>query len=225
MADTNAMRELIVDTALALGGARSWEAVRLHEVADAAGITLEDVRQHFREKEEVVDAWFDRADRAMLLAAEDPAFAALTVRERLHLLVMTWLATLAPHRRVTRQMIYGKMEPGHVHIQIPGLMRVSRTVQWMREAARHDATYVRRALEETAMTSIYLMTFFYWMRDESPESANTARFLDGWLARAESAALRLYAGGAGPAPAKPPADESTSAAEGEAQTDRKGAKA
>jgi ubiquinone biosynthesis protein COQ9 len=134
----------------------------------------------------------------MLRAAEDPAFAELTVRERLHRLIMTWLATLAPHRRVTRQMIYGKMEPGHIHIQIPGLMRVSRTVQWMREAARQDATYLRRALEETALTTIYLMTFFYWMRDESPDSADTARFLDGWLARAESAAQRLYAGGATP---------------------------
>lgn len=204
MTDTAAIRDLIVDTALALAAERPWEAVRLHDVADAAGITLDDVRRHFREKEDVVDAWFDRADSAMLRAAEDVAFDALTVRERLHRLIMTWLAALAPHRKATREMIYGRLEPGHVHIQIPGLMRVSRTVQWMREAARQDATFLRRALEETALTSIYLMTFFYWMRDDSPDAASTGRFLDGWLARAESAALRLSAGSARPDPMKPP---------------------
>jgi ubiquinone biosynthesis protein COQ9 len=198
--DTPDVRDLIVDTALELAAQRPWEAVRLHDVATAAGITLEDVRLHFREKEDLVDAWFDRADSAMLRAAQDSGFAALTVRQKLHLLIMTWLAALAPHRKATREMIYGKMEPGHIHIQIPGLMRVSRTVQWMREAAHQDATYVRRALEETALTSIYLMTFFYWMCDDSPGTERTARFLDGWLARAESAAQRLSAGSAGARP-------------------------
>lgn len=206
MTDTPAVRDLIVDTALELAAQRSWEAVRLHEVAAAAGLTLEDVRLHFREKEDVVDAWFDRADSAMLRAAESPGFAVLTVRQRLHLLIMTWLAALAPYRKVTREMIYGKLEPGHIHIQFPGLMRVSRTVQWMREAARQDATYLRRALEETALTSIYLMTFFYWMRDQSADAVRTAGFLDGWLARAESAAQRLFVGGTKRDPMKPPMD-------------------
>lgn len=202
MAARPEVRDLIVDTALALGAQRSWEAVRLHDVAAAAGLTLEDVRLYFREKEDVVDAWFDRADSAMLKAAEDPAFADLTVRARLHLLIMAWLAALAPHRRVTRQMIYGRLEPGHVHIQVPGLMRVSRTVQWMREAARQDATYLRRALEESALTNIYLMTFFYWMRDDSENSVRTAAFLDGWLARAERAAQRLFAASTRPGSAQ-----------------------
>ena len=71
-------------------------------------------------------------------------------------------------------------------------MRVSRTVQWMRECAHRDATFVRRALEETGLTSIYLMTFFYWMNDNSPGSASTERFLDGWLAMAERVDHAVY---------------------------------
>ena len=73
-------------------------------------------------------------------------------------------------------MIYGKMEPGHLHVQIPGVLRISRTVQWIREAAQLDATYVRRALEETGLTSIYLMTFFYWMKDDTPKSEKNKSF-------------------------------------------------
>lgn len=175
----------IVGAAIALGEQDSWEAVRLHDVAAALGITLDEVRRYFREKEDIVDAWFDRADAAMLRETEAAAFFESTPRQRLQRLIMTWLGALAPHRKVTRQMIYGKLEPGHLHIQIPGLMRISRTVQWMREAAHRDATYMRRALEETGLTTIYLMTFFYWMNDDSPGAASTDRFLDGWLALAE----------------------------------------
>jgi hypothetical protein len=102
---------------------------------------------------------------------------------------MHWLTALSPRRRVTRQMILGKLEPGHLHIQIPGLLRVSRTVQWMREAAQRDtASMMQRALEETATTSIYLMTFVHWMADDSPQSARTAAFLDQRLKEAETLA-------------------------------------
>lgn len=185
MAAATELRVRIVDAAIELAEHRSWEAVRLHDVAAALGISLDQVRLHFREKEDLTDAWFDRADSAMLCAAEAADFWVLPTRERLQRLIMAWLGALAPHRKVTREMICGKLEPGHLHIQIPGLMRVSRTVQWIREAAHRDATYLRRALEETALTTIYLLTFFYWMRDESPASAATSRLLEHCLTEAE----------------------------------------
>lgn len=180
------MRDKIVDAALELAETRSWEAVRLHDIADSLGMTLDEVRAHFREKEDVVDAWFDRADRALLSLREDGEFLALAPRLKLQRLLMSWLGALSNHRRATRQMIFAKMEPGHIHIQIPGLLRVSRTVQWMREAAHRDATYLRRALEETGLTSIYLATFFYWMNDSSPESSRTSEFLSRLLGAAET---------------------------------------
>jgi AcrR family transcriptional regulator len=185
----------IVDAAIQLAEERAWETVRLHDVATGLNISLDDIRRHFREKEDIVDAWFDRADSAMLREAEAPGFLELTPRERIRRLIMAWLCALAAHRKVTRQMIYGKLEPGHLHIQIPGLMRVSRTVQWIREAARRDATYVRRALEETGLTTIYLTTFFHWMNDASPGSIRTERFLDGCLGFAERIDRAVWSGG------------------------------
>jgi ubiquinone biosynthesis protein COQ9 len=176
-----ATTDQIVDTAVELAEQKSWEALRLHDVAATLGISLEDVRAHFREKEDIVDAWFERADSAMLKAAQVSDFFYLTPRQRLHRLIMTWLGALYPYRKTTRQMIYGKLEPGHIHIQVPGLMRISRTVQWMREAAGRDATYVRRALEETGLTTIYLAAFFHWMNDNSSGSTRTSRFLEGCL--------------------------------------------
>lgn len=186
------LREAVVDTAVTIAERSSWEAVRLFDVAAELGTSLDDIRAYFREKEDLVDAWFDRADSQMLKAAESVGFLSLSPRERLHHLIMASLDALAAHRKVTRQMIGAKLEPGHLHIQIPAVMRISRTVQWMREAAQRDATFVRRALEETALTTIYLATFTYWMRDESENSQRTRDFLERKLHVAESLDRLIY---------------------------------
>jgi AcrR family transcriptional regulator len=198
------LSQRIIDAAIVLAEHGSWETVRLHAVAARLGVSLDDIRGVFREKEDIVEAYFDRADEAMLRAAEAPGFFDLPTRVRLHRVIMAWLEALAPHRRVTRQMIGGKLEPGHLHIQIPGLLRISRTVQWMREAAYRDASYLRRALEEVATTSIYLATFCYWMGDGSPDSTDTRRFLDRLLGIAEGASHAVFGPGARP---HPPAGE------------------
>ncbi len=181
---TSSLRERIVDSALMLAARGSWEALRLSDVAAELKITLEDVRLHFREKEEIVDAWFDRADQAMLRAGADSELMTLTPRTRLHRLLMVWLNALATHKKVTRQMIVNKFEPGHLHYQWAGLLRVSRTVQWWREAARRNAVLPRRAVEESVLTSIYLAVFARWLVDDSENARDTAALLDTLLAGA-----------------------------------------
>ncbi|MFO7642177.1 MAG: TetR/AcrR family transcriptional regulator [Candidatus Competibacteraceae bacterium] len=181
----------IVDTAVALAEQRSWEAIRLYEVAAAAGLTLDDIRQHFREKEDLVGAWFDRADAAMLREAATPECARLPTRQRLHRVIMIWLDALQPQRRVTREMIRGQCEFGHLHVQIPAILRISRTVQWMREAAGLRDAGIRRALAETVLTSIYVTTFIYWLWDNSTDSARTRDLLDSLLEKAEFLAGRV----------------------------------
>jgi AcrR family transcriptional regulator len=190
-ANSSDLAARILDTAVALAEQRSWESIRLHEVAAAAGITLDDIRQHFREKDELIDAWFDRADAAMLRLAAEPEMGELPARERLRRLMMGWLDALEPHHRVTRQMILAKCEPGHIHIQIPALMRISRTVQWMREGALLQDASLRRAIAETVTTSIYLATFMCWLSDDPVGSRRAARLLDRLLSVAERAALTI----------------------------------
>lgn len=178
-------RERFVDAALALAANGDWEAVRLADVADATGGTLADIREYFREKEELADAVFERADRAMLEAAARPEVQAMAPVQRLHHLLMSWLEPLAPHRRAIRQILRNKLEPGHLHVQFPALLRISRTVQWLREGAGRRATFAHRAIEESVLTSIYLTTVIRWLGDESPGAEHTARLLRRLLERAE----------------------------------------
>ncbi len=179
------LRDQIVDAAIYLAEAGDWEAIRLYDVAARLGLSLDEIRQEFSEKDELIDAWFDRADSAMLQDATSPEFYRLSRKERFGWAMMAWLDALTVHRRITRQMILSKLEPGHIHIQFPGLMRVSRTVQWMREAAGYDVSFPRRAVEEVAHTGVYLATFAYWMSDDSPQSERTRHFLTRQLDRSD----------------------------------------
>lgn len=188
------LRERLVDAALELAEHQGWEAVRLHQVAAACGIGLDAVRTQFREKDDLIDAWLDRADTAMLQHFDRGGVDDLRPRERIRELILVWLEALAPHRRVTREMIRHKMEPGHIHVQFPALLRISRSVQWIREGALLDAPLPRRALEETAMTALFVKTFLCWLGDESEDFSRTRRRLDRNLYWLESAA-RLTPGG------------------------------
>ena len=190
---TTSLRDRILDTALELAEQSSWESLYLHQVAGALGITLDDLHEQFSVKDELVEAWYDRADCAMLQAAQAPEFESLSVRERLHTLIMAWLDVLARHKTVSRDMLLYKLEPAHVHLQVQGVLRISRTVQWIREAALLDSTHMQRIAEEIGLTGIYLNTFVYWMFDRSDAQEKTRRFLDRKLARAERLAGSLFA--------------------------------
>lgn len=184
-------RRRILDAALALGEQRGWDAVHLHEVASAAGVTLAELLRHFEHKDALAEAWFDRADAALHALPQSPGWQALRPRDRVHRAVFAWLDALAAHRRLTFQMLRYKFQPEHLHLQAQGIVRISRTVQAMREVAGLPEVGWRRELGEAALTSIYLSTFARWLADGSPGASATHAFLDGLLARAERAALGL----------------------------------
>jgi ubiquinone biosynthesis protein COQ9 len=203
----------ILNKALEIAEASSWETLHLYDIAATLNISLDQVREHYQQKDDLVEAWFDRADSAMLRDAASPEFAQLSGRERIHRVIMTWLQALGERRRVTAEMLCYKLEFGHVHLQVLGIMRVSRTVQWFREAAHQKAAHFQRILEEVGLTSIYLATFAYWLRDDSPGSENTGRFLDGLLRQADALSgslKRVLVGNAGvrppPVPERPDID-------------------
>lgn len=171
----------IVDQAVVLASRSSWETLRLHDVAIALNISLSDIYLCFADKEQIIDAWFDRADRNMLQLSETDHFARLSVVQQVEELMLAWLAPLATQQIVTRQMILSKLEPGHLHSQFPALIRISRTVQWLREASQQTSRFPVRAIDETVMTAIYLRTFCCWLTDRTADFQQTQQLLNKQL--------------------------------------------
>ena len=182
----------ILDTALQLAEEKSWERLRLQDIAHQLNISLDDIRSLYAQKDDLVEAWFDRADSSMLQAAASPEVKQLDMPAKLHLIIMAWLDALAPYRQVTTDMLWYKLEPAHLHLQIQGMLRISRTVQWFREAAEQDSTHLRRILEEVGLTSIYVATFLHWMNDTSEQQQRTRDFLANRLNDAQNCANQLW---------------------------------
>ena len=185
------LEDKILQTALSMAERQAWEAIHLHEIAAKLGISLDQIRSYYPQKDDLVEAWFDRADHAVLDNIPTEEFLQLTDIERLHRIMMTWFETLARYRRVTRDMLRYKLEFGHIHLQVLGIMRISRTVQWFREAAQQNSTDLIRILEEVGTTGIFLMSFSRWLYDDSPGFQTTRSFLDTLLQQAEKCAQVL----------------------------------
>ena len=171
----------ILDSTLRLADVCGWERLHLFDVAADLGVGLDSIASHYREKDQLVEAWFDRADQAMLAHAKAADLLPLTPAKRLEELLLAWLASLAAHRAVTGQMLLYKLEPGHVHLQIGGLLRISRTVQWWREAAQRETLHLRRIAEESLLTGVYLRCFIHWLRHPEQDPAEFRALLRSQL--------------------------------------------
>ncbi|MGF1610179.1 MAG: hypothetical protein ACFCUQ_12340 [Kiloniellales bacterium] len=190
-AGDRALDERILEAALGRAEAVGWDKLRLHDVAEQLDISLADVVAHYRDLDAVTDAWFAKGWRAML-APPPSGFSAQPAEERLHVMMMRWFDGLAAHRRVTGEMLGTKLYPSHPHHWVPMIFNLSRTIQWLREAALLDAGGARRQVEEVGLTALFLATLGVWLRDESDGQERTRDWLHGRLAFCDRAMVRLW---------------------------------
>lgn len=170
----------IVDAAVARAERVGWDATRLADVAADLGLALPEVLEHFRDKDALADAWFLRAMDAML--AEADRVRRRPAGERVEALLLAWFAALARSRKVSAQMIRAKLYPAHPHHWVPLIFSLSRTVQWLRDAARLEAAGLRRQAEEIGLSALLLGALAVFCRDGSAGHARTKTFLKSGLA-------------------------------------------
>lgn len=176
----------ILDAALRRAAITGWDALRLYEVADDLGVSLAELARHVADKQALGQLLFDRADQALLACASIPLWRDRPAAQRLEVSLMAWFQPLSPHREQVRQILRYQLQPDHLHLQVQGVLRVSRTVQWWRETSRLPVTGFKRELLEVALTATYLATVAFWLRDDSTDHAATRR----WLARSLTLSTR-----------------------------------
>lgn len=168
-----------------------WDAVRMHDVAREAALPLADLLALFPDRDAIAEGFFDLADQALVATGRQAGWARLPPRVRVGQAITAWLDALGTHRGVVRGMLGYKLRPEHLHLQARGVMRISRTVQTIREVALLPAVGWRREVEEAALTSISLATFTCWLADPTPRAQRTRRLLDTLLSVAERGATWL----------------------------------
>jgi AcrR family transcriptional regulator len=173
------LTDRIVDAALAIAEEKgSWSAVRLHEVADRLSVPTPQILEHYRDLDAVADAWFLRGLKAMV--GPKPAdFLENPEWRRVEICLLAWFDTLSEHRRVTAQILRGKLHLSHPHHWVPMVFNLSRAIQWLREAAQLRAVYGTRQAqrEEIGLTALFVGALLIWTRDETEGQERTKRFL------------------------------------------------
>jgi hypothetical protein len=158
-------------------GPRSY-MLRLHDVADRLSVPTPKVLDEYRDLDAIADAWFLRGLKAMV--GPKPAdFMDQPEWRRVEICMLAWFDKPAEHRAVSAQILKGKLHLSHPHHWVPMIFSLSRTIQWLREAAQLPAVYGshRAQREEVGLTALFLGALMIWTRDKTASQERTRRFL------------------------------------------------
>ncbi|MBM3535053.1 MAG: TetR family transcriptional regulator [Alphaproteobacteria bacterium] len=156
--------DAILDAALALADEIGWPNVTARAIGARLGGGPDLVHAHFRDLNEVADAWFRRA---LATTLTDPADTSLPFADRLTRIFTRWLDALSPHRQASLDMIQAKLYPSHPHHWVPLVFNLSRLVQWMLDAAECPATGRRRQATEIAVSALVPAALWRWRRGDN----------------------------------------------------------
>jgi ubiquinone biosynthesis protein COQ9 len=128
---------------------------------------------------DMIELFFDLADRTMEAVADDPDFAALRMTARVRALVLGRLDALAPQREAVRRAMAVLATPRHGRVAARSLARTVDTVWRLAGDTSTDASwYSKRAM----LAGVCVATALFWLRDTDPDATATRAFLDRRLA-------------------------------------------
>ena len=173
---------LIVDSALELAASRGWAETSLGDIAEAAGLTLAQLRGTYPSKTAIIAAYTTRIDETVLNDI-DPELADKTSRERLFDVLMKRFDAMNPHKEAVRSIL--RASTSDVEALARGPLSLYRSMRWMMEAANISSSGVRGQLRIKGLALIYLAVLRSWFNDDSEDISRTMASLDRQLQRAE----------------------------------------
>lgn len=178
----------IVTAALDLIPERGWAALSLPDVAEKAGVPLDEMRRIFPCKASLLTGmagWVETRARETPAAFEDED----TIRDRLFELLMERLDILADHRLAVAAILRDlQRAPFSVLPAVPALLR---HVGGILEEAGVATGLPAGPLRCKGLAGVWLATIAVWVDDDSPDNARTMAALDRNLRRVEPLAQML----------------------------------
>ena len=124
---------------------------------------------------EMLDAWFDAIDKAMLDAFPPERIAAIKVRERIRELILFRFEALRPHREALRRALSILALPQN----LPDAARLAwRAADRVWRVAGDTATDFNHYSKRAILVGVYGSTTLVFLDDESADLALTRAFLD-----------------------------------------------
>jgi ubiquinone biosynthesis protein COQ9 len=182
MFDDFSKRSKAVRAALDLAATRGWRDVTLTDIAQAAGISLADLRREFISKNDIIRAFQKEVD-AEVLAKARPATETQSPRDRLFDIVMTRFELMTPHKAALRRIsAYLCCRPGEASTVLCSSLA---SQYWMLAGAGAKLDGPGGALRVAGLAGIYANVFQVWLDDPSPSLDKTMAALDKRLTKGE----------------------------------------
>lgn len=178
MIDTLTAKGRIVAALLRLAGERKWDEITMVDIAEAAGMTLLEVRKEFTRKAEMLSSFGHMVDEEVMRRAPKRPSAQST-RDAIFDVVMSRFDVLQPYRAAMKSASEGGALDGSV---LKSLMR-SQSV--MLQAAGVDTEGPAGAVRVAGMAAAFTRTFGTWLDDTDPGMARTMATLDRQLRSGE----------------------------------------
>jgi AcrR family transcriptional regulator len=175
-------RDKIIAAFLGLLAEKRIEQIGFAEIAETAGVTLQQLRDEFASTLAILAAHLKAIDRAVL--AEDLSdMAEEPPRERLFDVLMRRLETLAPHREAVRSLLRSATRNPPLAVALNA--QAVRSQQWMLTAAGINASGPRGMVRAQGLALLFGSVLRAWVRDDDPGLARTMAALDRALARGQ----------------------------------------
>jgi AcrR family transcriptional regulator len=175
-------RERIVQALMRLASDRPWNDIEVTDLAEEAGVTLAEFRDHFPSKGAVLGAFSRMIDKQVLETPSED-LAGEPARERVFDVMMRRLDALAPYKSALRRIAYAvRMDP----MALAALNRLALNSQRFMLAAAGIATEGPLGLLKLQGAAIvFANTLETWFDDDDPTLAKTMARLDRELRRGE----------------------------------------
>ena len=124
---------------------------------------------------EMIDAWFDAIDKAMLDAFPPERIAAMKMRERIRELILFRLEAIRPHREALRRAVAILAQPQNLP---DGARFAWRAADRIWRLAGDTATDFNHYSKRAILVGVYGSTSLVFLDDESADLAATRAFLN-----------------------------------------------
>lgn len=172
----------IIDAALTVAAEKGWRGLSLADIAAAADIGLAELYKHYRSKDAILAAFFERVDRQVVEGVE-PELLEEAVRDRLFDLIMRRLDAMEPHREAMKAILRDcSRDPLEM---VAGGFGLLRAMSLILDLAGIGSMGISRLVRAKGLAAIYLSTLRVWLHDETEDKAHTMAALDRSLQRAD----------------------------------------
>jgi ubiquinone biosynthesis protein COQ9 len=176
-ADMN-LDELRAELAPRLGAHAAFDGWTERAIAMAAaeiGVPADRARVAFKGAVDMIDAWFDALDKAMLAAFPPERIAEMKVHERIRALILFRLEALTPAREALRRAFSILAMP---HNALAGAGLAWRSADRIWRLAGDTATDFNHYTKRATLIGVYGATSLVFLDDDSEGLAETRAFLD-----------------------------------------------